>query len=106
MAVSSSIGSNIFDILVGLPVPWMIKIVFMDMVGDGKSYDESQVRIKSPYIALYVLLLLFMVFCVICSIHILGWRLNFQLGLCMAILYLVFLGIVLPVELVNKGPFL
>merc|ERR1711972_990273 len=24
MAVSSSIGSNIFDILVGLPVPWML----------------------------------------------------------------------------------
>jgi len=106
MAVSSSIGSNIFDILVGLPVPWMIKIVAVDMLGDGKSYDDAQVRIKSPYIALYVILLLLMVFCVICSIHILGWRLNFQLGLCMAILYLVFLGIVLPVELVNKGPFL
>merc|ERR1719153_721220 len=24
MAVSSSIGSNIFDVLVGLPVPWML----------------------------------------------------------------------------------
>ena len=24
MAVSSSVGSNIFDILVGLPVPWII----------------------------------------------------------------------------------
>merc|ERR1712178_488063 len=24
MAVSSSIGSNIFDILVGLPVPWLL----------------------------------------------------------------------------------
>ena len=24
MAVSSSIGSNIFDILVGLPFPWML----------------------------------------------------------------------------------
>merc|ERR1712176_681931 len=31
MAVSSSIGSNIFDILVGLPVPWMVKIIFVDM---------------------------------------------------------------------------
>merc|ERR1740138_859286 len=26
MAVSSSIGSNIFDILVGLPIPWILKI--------------------------------------------------------------------------------
>ena len=24
MAVSSSIGSNIFDVLVGLPLPWLI----------------------------------------------------------------------------------
>eukprot|EP00494_Astrolonche_serrata_P015881 UN16036 len=24
MAVSSSIGSNIFDILVGLPIPWLL----------------------------------------------------------------------------------
>lgn len=28
MAVSSSIGSNIFDILVGLPVPWFLYIVW------------------------------------------------------------------------------
>jgi Ca2+/Na+ antiporter len=106
MAVSSSIGSNIFDILVGLPFPWMIKIGLVDMVGQGKSYDAAQVQIKSPYIALYVVLLLFMVFCVILSIHFLGWKLNYALGLCMAILYLIFLGIVLPVELVNKGPYL
>merc|ERR1719401_2659726 len=30
MAVSSSIGSNIFDILVGLPIPWMIKILIVE----------------------------------------------------------------------------
>ena len=24
MAVSSSVGSNIFDILVGLPIPWLL----------------------------------------------------------------------------------
>lgn len=33
MAVSSSIGSNIFDILVGLPIPWIIKI--LTGLGDG-----------------------------------------------------------------------
>merc|ERR1712228_494323 len=30
MAVSSSIGSNIFDILIGLPIPWIIKIGFIE----------------------------------------------------------------------------
>merc|ERR1719269_414035 len=37
MAVSSSIGSNIFDILVGLPIPWVIKIVFIEMIAKGTS---------------------------------------------------------------------
>ncbi|CAE7869237.1 Slc24a1 [Symbiodinium sp. KB8] len=48
MAVSSSVGSNIFDILVGLPIPWMIKIALNDA-----SY---QVTIKSPFLAFDVIL--------------------------------------------------
>ena len=28
MAVSSSVGSNIFDILVGFPIPWIAYIVY------------------------------------------------------------------------------
>merc|ERR1712217_354943 len=35
MAISSSIGSNIFDILVGLPIPWIIKIALVDGAGRG-----------------------------------------------------------------------
>jgi K+-dependent Na+/Ca+ exchanger-like protein len=100
MAVSSSIGSNIFDILVGLPIPWIIKIACVERS------TEYVVAIKSPYIALYVLLLLFMVFMVIISIHVLGWKLNQTLGYCMAGLYVVFLAVVLPVELIDAGPYL
>merc|ERR1719453_1907043 len=37
MAVSSSIGSNIFDILVGLPLPWIIKIGVIKMGVEGDS---------------------------------------------------------------------
>jgi len=96
MAVSSSIGSNIFDILVGLPIPWAIKILFVEMIGNGKA--DFTVRIMSEYIVLYVLILVFMVFCVIASIHILGWQLNRVLGFAMAALYAVFLIIVLSVE--------
>jgi K+-dependent Na+/Ca+ exchanger-like protein len=83
MAVSSSIGSNIFDILVGLPIPWMIKIAT-----DGFT---DTVKIGSPHISFYVALLLFMVICVILSIHFLGWKLNKTLGIFMAILYGIFL---------------
>jgi sodium/potassium/calcium exchanger 2 len=96
MAVSSSIGSNIFDILVGLPIPWMFKIVFIELIGKGKG--GYKVFIKSDYIALFVLILVVMVFCVIVCIHLLGWVLNKPLGIAMAALYAVFLVSVLSVE--------
>mmetsp|Transcript_5148 Transcript_5148/g.14522 ORF Transcript_5148/g.14522 Transcript_5148/m.14522 type:complete len:563 (-) Transcript_5148:46-1734(-) len=92
MAVSSSIGSNIFDILVGLPVPWMIKIALVDQ------NIANQVGIRSPYLTFYVLLLLFMVVCTVLSIHFMGWVLNKKLGLCMALLYFIFLITAASVE--------
>jgi len=96
MAVSSSIGSNIFDILVGLPIPWIIKILFVEMMGNGKA--TYSVAIISDYIVLYVIILVVMVFCVVLSIHMLGWYLNRTLGVGMAMLYAIFLIIVLSVE--------
>lgn len=103
MAVSSSIGSNIFDILVGLPIPWVIKIVFKDVAIESKSLSDSFVEISSPYITLYVIILIFMVFCVIVSIHVLNWYLNKTLGVCMAGLYALFLAIVLTVEFLEEA---
>mmetsp|Transcript_114090 Transcript_114090/g.233467 ORF Transcript_114090/g.233467 Transcript_114090/m.233467 type:complete len:519 (+) Transcript_114090:2-1558(+) len=91
MAVSSSIGSNIFDILVGLPIPWIIKTGIIE----GGNY---KVVIISPYLTFYVLLLLFMVFMTVLSIHILGWTLNKPLGGCMAVLYFIFLITAVSVE--------
>jgi K+-dependent Na+/Ca+ exchanger-like protein len=97
MAVSSSIGSNIFDILVGLPVPWIVKIGIVEMGVNGKS--DYGVIINSPYIAIYVILLLFMVAMVILSILINKWYLNKVLGIIMGALYCLFLLIVIPLEL-------
>jgi len=96
MAVSSSIGSNIFDILVGLPIPWIIKIGIIEMAANGRNYFA--VKITSDYILLYVLILVFMVFCVILSIHFLGWVLSRRLGAGMGLLYAIFLITVLTVE--------
>lgn len=93
MAVSSSIVSNIFDILVGLPIPWTINIL-MAISGEGVPH----VGISSPFLFFYVVLLLFMVFLTICSIHFLGWRLNRRLGAIMAALYGLFLAVALTTE--------
>mmetsp|Transcript_3534 Transcript_3534/g.9499 ORF Transcript_3534/g.9499 Transcript_3534/m.9499 type:complete len:207 (+) Transcript_3534:2-622(+) len=96
MAVSSSIGSNIFDILVGLPIPWMIKIGLVEGLGRGNPGFE--VALLSEYLAFYVLVLLFMVFAVVVFIHLLGWRLNKKLGVCMGFLYGIFLVLCIAVE--------
>lgn len=44
MAVSSSIGSNIFDILVGLPVPWLL---FTAWPNDYDRVDVSKMSFKA-----------------------------------------------------------
>eukprot|EP00928_Gymnodinium_smaydae_P017976 TRINITY_DN16854_c0_g1_i1.p1 TRINITY_DN16854_c0_g1~~TRINITY_DN16854_c0_g1_i1.p1 ORF type:complete len:598 (+),score=112.75 TRINITY_DN16854_c0_g1_i1:75-1868(+) len=99
MAVSSSIGSNIFDILVGLPVPWMLKIMVVDPL---RGYGMMPVPVGG-FIVFYVFVLLFMVLMVIISIHCLGWRLNKLLGVAMGLLYILFLGVALTVEFLNNN---
>jgi sodium/potassium/calcium exchanger 2 len=94
MAVSSSIGSNIFDILVGLPIPWLVKILLVE--GIGNADPGFLVVIQSPYIPAYVLLLLLMVAAVVITIHCMKWTLKKELGVVMVVLYIIFLGIVLP----------
>eukprot|EP00931_Biecheleriopsis_adriatica_P111419 TRINITY_DN8579_c0_g1_i1.p1 TRINITY_DN8579_c0_g1~~TRINITY_DN8579_c0_g1_i1.p1 ORF type:complete len:576 (-),score=109.25 TRINITY_DN8579_c0_g1_i1:81-1808(-) len=93
MAVSSSIGSNIFDILVGLPVPWMVKCLI-----ESNNPEFLGVTIKSPFLMFYVLLLLGMVLAVILSIKFCNWKLTKSLGACMAALYLVFIVLAVIVD--------
>ena len=88
MAVSSSIGSNVFDILVGLPLPWMIY----------NAYYGETITVLSPYLVVNVMILLFMVFMVVVSIHLQGWVLNKALGMIMAGLYFVFLIAAVTIE--------
>jgi sodium/potassium/calcium exchanger 2 len=96
MAISSSIGSNIFDILVGLPVPWMLKIALVEGCIEGDW--NFRIRIESPYIVFYVLLLLFMVAMIVFFIQMLGWQLNKILGGFMGVLYAIFLACALYAE--------
>ena len=88
MAVSSSIGSNVFDILVGLPVPWILYTAFL----------KPSVTIHSPYLVVNVIVLLGMVAAVVGSIHALGWVLDKRLGIIMTVLYFIFLSIAITLE--------
>ncbi|XP_014853050.1 PREDICTED: sodium/potassium/calcium exchanger 1-like isoform X4 [Poecilia mexicana] len=81
MAVSSSVGSNIFDITVGLPVPWLI---FTAIYG-------KPVAVSSNGLFCAIVLLFLMLLFVIISIAACRWKMSKKLGVTMFVLYFVFL---------------
>ncbi|XP_066052316.1 sodium/potassium/calcium exchanger 1 [Chamaea fasciata] len=89
MAVSSSVGSNIFDITVGLPVPWFLFSVFNGL---------SPVAVSSNGLFCAIVLLFLMLLFVILSIAVCRWKMNKLLGLTMFALYFVFLIISVMLE--------
>jgi len=80
MAVSSSIGSNIFDVLVGLPVPWLAYNLIK-----GK-----HVSVGAKSLKLSILILLGMLAAVILTIKFSNWSLTHELGYIMLVLYFLF----------------
>uniref|UniRef100_A0A3P8RPW1 Sodium/calcium exchanger membrane region domain-containing protein n=1 Tax=Amphiprion percula TaxID=161767 RepID=A0A3P8RPW1_AMPPE len=83
MAVSNSIGSNIFDILLGLGFPWALRTLIVD--------HGSSISINNKGLVYSVILLLASVFLTVMSVHLNHWRLNRQLGLGLMFLYAIFL---------------
>ncbi|NXL89660.1 NCKX2 protein, partial [Alectura lathami] len=82
MAVSSSVGSNIFDITVGLPLPWLLYAVINNF---------APVTVSSNGLFCAIVLLFIMLLFVILSIAFCKWRMNKILGFLMFGLYFVFL---------------
>ncbi|KAK2849039.1 hypothetical protein Q5P01_008873 [Channa striata] len=83
MAVSNSIGSNIFDVLLGLGFPWALRTLIV-------SYG-SVVTINSKGLVYSVILLLASVTLTVLCVHLNRWRLDRRLGLCLMLLYAIFL---------------
>ncbi|XP_034739104.1 sodium/potassium/calcium exchanger 3-like [Etheostoma cragini] len=83
MAVSNSIGSNIFDVLLGLGFPWALRTLIV-------SYG-SVVTINSRGLVYSVILLLASVILTVLCVHLNCWRLDRRLGLCLILLYAIFL---------------
>nr|XP_046183617.1 sodium/potassium/calcium exchanger 2-like [Oncorhynchus gorbuscha] len=82
MAVSSSVGSNIFDITVGLPFPWLIY---------GLINDFKAVQVSSNGLFCAIVLLFLMLLFVIISIASCKWKMSKVLGGLMFLLYIFFL---------------
>ncbi|KAG5265684.1 hypothetical protein AALO_G00245190 [Alosa alosa] len=90
MAVSNTIGSNVFDILVGLGVPWAIQTMAVDY--------GSAVQINSRGLVYSVVLLLGSVALTVLGIHVNRWKLDFRLGVYVMVLYAVFLCFSILIE--------
>ncbi|KAK7152074.1 hypothetical protein R3I94_008419 [Phoxinus phoxinus] len=89
MAVSSSVGSNIFDITMGLPVPWLMFSFY---------HSFAPVTVSSNGLFCAIVLLFLMLLFVIISIAACKWRMNKVLGFTMFLLYFVFLVLSVMLE--------
>ncbi|KAG7492828.1 hypothetical protein MATL_G00018780 [Megalops atlanticus] len=90
MAVSNSIGSNVFDILVGLGVPWALQTLAIDY--------GSYIHLNSRGLVFSVGLLLASVFLTVVGVHLNKWILDRRLGLICLLMYAVFLCFSILIE--------
>jgi K+-dependent Na+/Ca+ exchanger-like protein len=96
MAVSSSIGSNIFDVTIGLPLPWLTYCI----VKSVQHGEMRRVPLANSSIGFSLIVLIVMLAMVLTAIVMSGWRLTKWLGWAM----LFFYGIFVAQDLMNQMP--
>ena len=96
MAVACTVGSNIFDITLGLPLPW-----FFWSLGYGRAFHVS-----ATSVGFSLILILFILAAFLSSIALLKWKMPKSLGGILLAIYAVFLALVIPNEVgVFEVPF-
>lgn len=88
MAISSSIGSNIFDVTIGLPIPWLLFTLI-----NGPSLE-----VGTDGLFISVVLLFGMLISCVVTIAVSGWTMSKQLGAAFFVLWIIFVTISLIVE--------
>ncbi|XP_018301488.1 probable sodium/potassium/calcium exchanger CG1090 [Mycetomoellerius zeteki] len=83
MAVSNAVGSNVFDILVCLGLPWFIQTA---MIQPG-----SHVNVTSRGLTYSTLSLLSTVLFLVLATHLNGWKLDRRYGMVLMVWYLIFI---------------
>ncbi|XP_075152322.1 putative sodium/potassium/calcium exchanger CG1090 [Haematobia irritans] len=91
MAVSNAIGSNVFDILVCLGLPWFIQTA---IIAPG-----SHVNVISKGLTYSTISLFSTVIFLILSTHLNGWKLDKRLGIILMVWYLLFITLASLYEL-------
>lgn len=86
MAVANAVGSNVFDIWLGLGLPWLFVIPF---IGESSTYGKY-IQVDNDQLLLSVGILfgvlIFYIVCIIIS----GWRIDKRHGYVFIFLYLVY----------------
>ncbi|XP_071168205.1 probable sodium/potassium/calcium exchanger CG1090 [Mytilus edulis] len=81
MAVSNAVGSNVFDILICMGVPWVLK----SAINDG-----APIKVYSEGLLYSTLTLLGTVVFLLAATHVNGWKLTKKYGIVLMIVYLIF----------------
>lgn len=92
MAVSSSIGSNIFDVAFGLPLPWLC----FNLVSIANDC-ACNVIVAADGLFISLLILLVMVGFIVLIIHLSDWKMTPVLGYSMFVLYFIYVGVSLGI---------
>ncbi|CAJ0955000.1 unnamed protein product, partial [Mesorhabditis belari] len=87
MAVSSSVGSNIFDVCVGLPVPWLLYFITQPILHPDA---EDSISVSSKGLLCSVGMLFLMLIVLVFAIFISKWRMNKVFGVLMIVSYTAF----------------
>ncbi|KAL7074688.1 hypothetical protein ACQ4LE_005569, partial [Meloidogyne hapla] len=101
MAVSSSVGSNIFDVCVGLPIPWLILFLWQLISNFGSNNNQNylSVQVSSNGLICSVGMLFLMLIVLVLSVGFCNWRMNKLFGGTMIIAYLIFCGLSIALEI-------
>lgn len=92
MAVSNAIGSNVFDILLGLGIPWMLGAIVY-----GKSINVTVAPVGTVVIPISILFVIIVLLIAILAIT--GWKLSKRLGISLFLLYAAFIAYSLSMSL-------
>jgi K+-dependent Na+/Ca+ exchanger-like protein len=97
MAVSSSIGSNIFDLCMGLPMPWFVDNVIVKPIKDSK-FGKSYTLISSDNALFFLSMLVGLLAVTVISIMCFRWKISKPMGLFCLIMYFIFISLALAAE--------
>jgi len=98
MAICNSIGSNIFDILFCLGVPWLLKSIIIMVKSGSIDLTVSAIPIQSLALPLTSLTLLITIFALVATFQLTNWKLGLTVGITCSLIYIAFVTIASVLE--------